>query len=80
MDPSFGLALRFEAERFQAHSLYWLLSTSVREKSHLALITILFLSVRGNSAIDPGRESFSSTRENTEIWVADHQERHAQAA
>jgi hypothetical protein len=32
-----------------------------------------FLSVRGNSAIDPGGELFSSTRENTEIWVADQQ-------
>src|SRR6266699_402012 len=43
------------------------------------VIVSLFLSARGNSAIDPGGEAFSSTRENTQIWVADHQERHAQA-
>src|SRR5205823_3005650 len=34
--------------------LYWLLSTSVREKGHLAMILILFLSVRWDSAIDRG--------------------------
>ena len=45
--------------------LYWLLSTSVREKGHLAMIPILFLSVRWDSAIDRGGESFSFTRETT---------------
>src|SRR5436853_6057496 len=46
-------------------TLYWLLSTSVREKGHLAMIPILFLSVRWDSAIDRGGESFSFTRETT---------------
>jgi hypothetical protein len=60
--------------------LYWLLRTSVREKDLWAVIASLFLSVRWNSAIDPGGESFSSTRENTEVWAADSHERHARTA
>jgi hypothetical protein len=45
-----------------------------------AVIARLFLSVRWDSAIDPGRESFSFTRENTGVWIANHQGRHAKAA
>jgi hypothetical protein len=41
-----------------------------------AFIAILFLSVRWDSAIDRGRESFSFTRENTGVWTADNQGRH----
>ena len=59
--------------------LYWLLSTSVREKGHLAMIPILFLSVRWDSAIDRGGEWFSFTRENTGVWAENHQGRHAMA-
>src|SRR6266704_2536209 len=45
-----------------------------------AIIASLFLSVRWNSAIDPGGESFPFTRENTGVGTANHQGRHAQAA
>jgi hypothetical protein len=52
----------------------------VKKEVFWLVIVSLFLSARGNSAIDPGGEAFSPTRENTEIGVADHQEGHAQAA
>ena len=60
--------------------LYWLLSTSVREHGLLSFSARFFLVVRWDSATDPGGKSFSYTRENTRLWAADSQERHAQAA
>ena len=59
-----GIGLR---GAIRGSKLYWLLSTSVREKGHLAMIPILFLSVRWDSAIDRGGESFSFTRETTGV-------------
>ena len=43
------------------------LSTSARENGHLAIITIHFLTVKWDSAIDRGGESFSFTRETTGV-------------
>ena len=40
-----------------------------------AFTTRLFFVVRRVSAIDPGGEWFSYTRENTVLWAADYQER-----
>ena len=45
------------------------------KKALWAVIASLFLSVRWNSAIDAGGESFSFTRENTGVWTANHQGR-----
>jgi hypothetical protein len=42
-------------------------------------IASLFLSVRWDSAIDPGRESFTFTRENSGVWTANHQGRQTMA-
>ena len=59
--------------------LYWLLGTSVREKAARAFIASLFLSVRWDSVIDRGGESFSFTRENTNVGTENHQGEHVQA-
>jgi hypothetical protein len=67
--------------RANTKELYWLLRMSVRERVHSwAFTTLRFLMVRWYSAIDRGGEWFSDISENRCIWVADHQERHAQSA
>ena len=50
------------------------------KESPWAFTARFFLVVQWNSATDGGGKSFSSTRENTEVWAANHQGRHAQAA
>ncbi|HKF39188.1 MAG TPA: hypothetical protein VKB35_19990 [Ktedonobacteraceae bacterium] len=50
------------------------------KKALWAVIANLFLSVRRDSAIDPGGELFLFTRENIGVWAEDHYRRHAKAA
>jgi len=50
------------------------------KKALWAVIASLFLTVRWNSAIDPGGKAFSFTRENIGVWTANHQGWHAKAA
>src|SRR6266480_5837874 len=79
LQPECEASFRFMHE-VHRQRLYWLLSTSVREHGLLSFSARFFLVVRWDSATDPGGKSFSYTRENTRLWAADSQERHAQAA